>query len=325
VLKKGMTNMIVRMSARAMWGAGLVAAMAMGPVGMAHDPGCAAPTFAYGNAGFASGYSRWVHGFAAPMASCPTPRPACGPCWRPCLPRSCGPSIGGWPCRPSWDWGCFGVARYAGHDSVFLSVSPGGSATFFSGCLVPCVVPWYPSTCAAMPRLSAVTHQPTPVIAGTLLGGAVPRLALIDREPPARMSNADARRRAGKLVEAGDHHLRGAVGERRKLAAALSAYRRAATVAPDLPEPLIRQAIVLVALDRQADVAEAIGAVAAIDPRLAGTVADRGTRALREIWHDEAPAGDGPPGPAANWIADRWSGQWHPEATRLAAAAASPR
>lgn len=319
-----MAIMIVRMSAWSIWVAGIVATMAVGRVGMANDPGCATPTFAYGNAGFASGYSRWVHGFAAPMASCPTPRPVCGPCWRPCLPRSCGPSIGGWPCRPAWDWGCFGVARYACHESVFLSVAPGGSATFFSGCFVPCAVPWVPSACWAMPWLSAATHRPTPASARTMPGNAVPRLAMADREPPVRMSHADARLRARRLIEAGDRHLRGAVGEQRRLAAALSAYRRAATIAPDLPEPLIRQAIVLVALDRQADVSKTVGAVAAIDPRLADTVADRGTRALLEIWRDEAGVGDGPPEPAANWIADRWNGQWHPEATRLAAAA-SPR
>lgn len=306
---------------------GIVVAIAVGRVGLADGPGCGAPalTFAYGNAGFASGYSRWVHGFPTPVASCQPLRPACGPCWRPCLPRFCAPTVGGWPCRPFWGWGGCGVARYACHESVFLSVSPGGSATFFSGRFVPCAIPWYPYVWAPMPWLSAVNRQATPMLAGTMPGHAAPRLAMADREPAVRMSNADARRRARRLIEVGDRHLRNAMVERRALAAALSAYRRASTIAPDLPEPLVRQALVLVALDRPDDVAEAVSAVAAIDPRLEATVADRGMLALREIWPAEAPGGDALPQPAANWIATRWGERWHPDATRLAAAAAAPR
>ena len=92
-----------------------------------------------------------------------------------------------------------------------------------------------------------------------------PTLAMTDREPVVRSSNADARRRARKLVAVGDRYLRESVTERAKLARALSSYRRAATIAADLPEVYVRQAIALVALDRGDDASRAIATVAAID------------------------------------------------------------
>lgn len=143
---------------------------------------------------------------------------------------------------------------------------------------------------------------------------------MTDREPPIRVSNADARRRARSLVAVGDRHLRESLVERAKLARALSSYRRAAMIAPDLPEIYVRQAIALVALDRSDDASRAIATVATIDPRLENTVADSGLMAMHQIW----PAPDGSEGrtePAANWIADRWTQRWHPEMTRLAEAA----
>lgn len=292
---------------------GLLALGTVASAARADAPHCAdtTPTFAYGNAGFAAGYSRWVHGLPAVAPACAVPRPTCGPCWRPCLPHPCAPvSWCGWRDRPSWGWRCYGVTRYACHESVFLSVSPGGAATFFSGCAVPwpVAVPWYPSGWVPVPwQVSA--NRP-----------ATPPLALADKGAPVRMSNADARRRSNALIEVGDRHLRDAVVERRKLSAALSAYRRAATIAPDLPEPLIRQAIVMVALGRQDDVVETVAAVAAIDPRLADSVADRGLLACREIWHGEDPAQEQA---RVNWIADRWTERWHPEMARVAAAAAA--
>lgn len=143
---------------------------------------------------------------------------------------------------------------------------------------------------------------------------------MTDREPAIRASNADARRRARKLVAVGDRYLRESIVERAKLARALSSYRRAATIAADLPEIYVRQAIALVALDRNDDAARAIATVAAIDPRLQDTVADSGVLAMHQIW--SVPHGfDGPAEPAANWIADRWTERWHPEMTRLAEAA----
>ena len=147
-----------------------------------------------------------------------------------------------------------------------------------------------------------------------------PTLAMTDREPVVRSSNADARRRARKLVAVGDRYLLESVTERAKLARALSSYRRAATIAADLPEVYVRQAIALVALDRGDDASRAIATVAAIDPRLEDTVADSGLLAMHHIW--SVPDGSTDLAePAANWIADRWAQRWHPEMTRLAEAA----
>lgn len=246
----------------------------------------AAPTFAYGNAGFSGGYSQWVHRQAPPPIWCPTPRRACGPSWQPCLPRpipstwwqSCGmpPSCGWLPWGQSWGW--YGTSRYTAREFVFLSVS--------------------------------------------LRRSERPALAMTDREPAIRMSNADARRRARKLVAVGDRYLRESLVERAKLSRALSSYRRAATIAADLPEIYVRQAVALVALDRPDDASRTIATIASIDPRLQATVADSGLLAIREIW-PSADGFDAAAEPAANWIADRWSQRWHPEMARLADAVPS--
>lgn len=142
---------------------------------------------------------------------------------------------------------------------------------------------------------------------------------MTDRGPPLRTSNADARRRAHNAIDAGDRHLRDGFADRRKLSAALSAYRRAADIAPDIPDPLLRQAIVLVALDREEAAARAIGGIASIDPRLSDRVADEGMLALRKISGDRDHDAD--PDPTFAWLAERWNGRWHPETAGLAAMA----
>lgn len=217
------------------------------------------------------------------------------------------PSCGWLPWGQSWGW--YGTSRYACRESVFLSVTPGGSASFFSGGIVPwpVIVPWW---AAASTKLRP---------AGQMIATGLdrPTLAMTDHEPAIRMSNADARRRARKLVAVGDRYLRESLVERAKISRALSSYRRAATIATDLPEIYVRQAVALVALDRHDDASHAIATVATIDPRLQATVAESGLLAIHEIW----PAADGfdaAAEPATNWIADRWSQRWHPEMTRLA-------
>lgn len=142
-------------------------------------------------------------------------------------------------------------------------------------------------------------------------------LATTDREPAIRMSNGDARARARKLIAVGDRYLRESVNERAKLSRALSSYRRAATIANDLPEVYVRQAIALVALDRNDEASRAIASVAAIDPRLQEQVADDGLLAMQQIWSTPDDS-DATAGPGANWIAERWGQRWHPEMTRLA-------
>lgn len=246
------------------------------------DCGPPVPNFAYGNAGFAAGYSRWVHGLPSSPPSCAAPRPACGPCWRPCLPRICPPMPCHSPCHiwssPTCGWGWHGISF---------------DASFGYGCV--------------------------PMTSSAPLARPVRPLAMVDHGRPLRMSNADARRRARNALDAGDRHLRDAFADRRKLAAALAAYRRAGDIAPDMTEPFVRQAIVLVALDREEAAARAVDSIAAIDPRLSATVADDGMLALREIWDGSERIDGVAPDPAFTWIADRWSGRWHPEQAQLAA------
>lgn len=168
-------------------------------------------------------------------------------------------------------------------------------------------------------------RDPPPVVAGAGRQPADDRRAA----PNVRGSNAVARLRSARLVAVGDRHLRSAVTDRTKLASALDAYRRAAAIAPDLPDTFLRQAIVLVALEREHDAAEAVGRAVAIDGRLAPdrrpaavpaglppdpvfgdrpdaaptVVAARSTTLLREILGADpaaVPAG-------LNWIAARWA------------------
>lgn len=181
---------------------------------------------------------------------------------------------------------------------------------------------------------------------GAVARPALARPALVATAPRAmafanniRSSNAQARLRAGRLLAVGDRHLRAAVDDPARLARALDSYRRAATIAPDLPDNYLRQAIVLTALDRRDDAEAAIQRAIAIDGRLGGdadaavaaagrlppvpgmaagpgstALAARSESLIGRIFRDEA-AGDEP---AANWIADRWSRQWQAEIARVA-------
>ena len=153
-----------------------------------------------------------------------------------------------------------------------------------------------------------------------------------------RPSNGLAKLRAARLVAVGDRHLRAAVTDPTKLPAALDAYRRAAVIAADQAETFVRQAIVLAALDRDADAAQAIDRAVTIDARLGTdvgaalaaeqrlppdpvfgerpddgpkTLATRSTGLLAKIFRDD-PAAAGvqmaaKAGP--NWITARWSQQ----------------
>lgn len=143
-----------------------------------------------------------------------------------------------------------------------------------------------------------------------------------------RASNPAARARAAKLVAAGDRHLRAAVDDAAKLRSALDAYRRAGAIAADHPDTFLRQAIVLAALERADDAAEAVKRAVAIDGRLA----EAGPAVLAEERLPPDPAfGDRPLGAPSllaerslalisgifnsgdervgdgNWIAARWS------------------
>lgn len=282
-----------------------------------------APTFAYGNVGYAAGYStavtRWGWGG-----------------W-------CGPRWGGWCaprwnwCGPRWAWGCppwYGATTWGCVDAVSLSVS-GGNATFFSGSLVPYPVYggcWgYPATWVpggygwygypygtVLPSGFAPQFGPAGVFPFLGLGASTANAnagALVARSPTAsrtviaaapqpsgrpalvRGSTGIARLRATRLVAVGDRHLRAAQGDPVRLTAALDAYRRAAAIAQDQPDIQLRQSLVLVALDRQDQADAAIGRAVAIDGRLAAVPAPppAGLAVAADPVFGDRPAGGPPP------------------------------
>jgi tetratricopeptide (TPR) repeat protein len=137
--------------------------------------------------------------------------------------------------------------------------------------------------------------------------------------------------------------MRTALHDSAKLASALDAYRRAATIAPDQADTFLRQAIVLTALERADDAAKAVDRAVAIDARLGDdvtaavaaqerlppdpvfgdrpdsgptTLISRSTGLLARIFPEE-PAGADPAVP--NWIATRWSQQWQGQVNAVAA------
>jgi hypothetical protein len=291
-----------------------------------------APTFAYGNVGYAAGYStavtRWGWGGW------------CGPRWGGwCAPRlgwGCRPWA--WGCRP-WGWGCapwYGATTWGGYDSVSLSVPVGGGATFFSGALVPYPVygGWgYPATWVpggygwygypygtVLPSGFAPEFGPAGVFPFLGLGASTANAnagALVARAPTAsrpviaaapqgggrtalvRASTGIARLRAARLVAVGDRQLRSADGDPVRLTAALDAYRRAAAIAQDQPDIQLRQSLVLMALDRRDQADAAIGRAVAIDGRLAPVPAPPAAglqlvAAADPIFGDR-PAGTAPP------------------------------
>jgi len=292
-------------------------------------------------------------------------------------PRFCGPAyFGGWR---GYGWGGgYGFPRtyypypigYGGWGYSPIVVSPfAGSIApvygpagvlpfmgFSSATTIPSSVQTLAASGPAMTR-PAITPMARlaarPAAAGAPVAPPVPQLALGRAHHVAplssiavRASNGEARLRAARLVAVGDRHLRTAVQAPAKLAAALDAYRRAATIAPDQADTFLRQAIVLTALERADDAAKAVDRAVAIDGRLgddaaaavaaqerlppdpvfgdrpdAGptTLVSRSTSLLDRIFQ-ELPAGLGPAVPAgANWIAARWSQQWQGQVNAVAA------
>lgn len=335
------------------------------------DAGCdagAAVSGGFGNAGFGAGYSMggirsgWVARGCGPVINC---RPVCGPRWggwcRPGWGGGYGWNVGcrplcppqPWCGVPAWNpcgWPVYGGTTWGFRDSVFFSVPAGGGMTFFSGTLVPYPVYGYPYGWGGFgwsPWLGAVARPginafggARPMIANAAMPPARPVIAAAPRgagrQGPIRASTALARLRAARLVARGDQQLRNAGQDPSRLEAALASYRQAVSVAQDQPDALIRQAVVLEALDRHAAAEAVLDQAVAVDGRLAGTVdafnrvaaggnatdpifdgrppadlpplAARGVAILREIGA-EALAG-GEPAPAIAWLADRWSARW---------------
>jgi hypothetical protein len=269
-------------------------------------------------------------------------------------------------CRPICGLGYAGGYGYSVGGYGFMSYRSYSSWTpgFYSGWSYPAFgCGWYPynpviytPSFNCYPSAFAPVYGPAGVLPFMGIGAAsspATSVQAIAARPAAvrpralvavRSSNADARLRAGRLVAVGDRHLRDAIAAPAKLAKALDAYRRAATIAADQPDIYLRQAIVLTALNRGGDAASAVDRAAAIDARLGSdpqaalaaaerlppvpalsrpavgaitqvgpitqvgqtALAARSTSLLGRIFKD-SPAGDDA---EVNWIADRWSRQW---------------
>jgi len=176
----------------------------------------------------------------------------------------------------------------------------------------------------AIPFASAAPISRLPVGRGHLGAPAIDAAV----EVAIRTSNAPARARAARLVALGDRHLRAAVDQPAKLAKAIDAYRRAASIAPDQPDTFLRQAIAFTAAGKGTAAATAVGRAVAIDPRLAEGGSEKGV-GIGGAFAGRAPADAAPPlaarssklltrifadskatpeAPAENWIANRWLG-----------------
>ena len=294
----------------------------------------AAPTFAYGNAGYAAGYSTAVTRWGWGGWCGPRWGGWCAPRWGWCGPRWnwCGPRWG-WGCRP-WGWGCapwYGSTTWGCTDSVYLAAPAGGGATFFSGSLTPYPVwggwgfpaTWVPGAygwygypagvslpggfapqfgpAGVMPFLGAATANPSAgaVVANSPAAAARPTITVAARgggRAAIRASTAVSRLRAARQVAVGDRHLREAQGEPARIAQAIDAYRRAAAIAPDQPDIHLRQALALVALGRDGQADEAIDRAVAVDGRLAAAPPQpaNGLQAAPDPVFGDRPAGSPP-------------------------------
>jgi len=276
-------------------------------------------------------------------------------------PRWCGPFFGprfygGWggyglPCTYypfSYGYGGYGyapivVSPYGGSIAPvygpagvlpFMGVSTSLEATRVQSIAASGSIMSPAAQLAALASARGAVAPPAPQFAVRNVNPAASGTAIV-----VRASNGAARLRAARLVAVGDRNLRAAVHDSVKLAAALDAYRRAATIAGDQADTFLRQAIVLTALDRADEAGRAVERAVAIDGRLGTdaaaavaahqqlppdpvfgdrpdaaptTLASRSSGLLTRIFRDHpAEAGQGVVvGGRANWIADRWSRQW---------------
>jgi hypothetical protein len=261
----------------------------------------------------------------------------CG--WRGYGWNGCGWGGGyGWNGYYPYGYGCWG------YQPIVVSPYPGSFGPVYG-------------PAGVLPYMGLSASVPARVSTGLSIAGTVPppapQLALGRAAPAApvaaiavRASNGVARLRAARLVAVGDRHMRTALHDSAKLASALDAYRRAATIAPDQADTFLRQAIVLTALERTDDAAKAVDRAVAIDARLGDdaaaavaaqerlppdpvfgdrpdtgptTLISRSSGLLARIFAEE-PVGAGRALPAVpNWIATRWSQQWQGQVNAVAA------
>lgn len=196
-------------------------------------------------------------------------------------PRWCGPTFSyGFPCTLypyPVGYGCWGytpiiVSPYRG--SLAPVYGPAGILPYMGLSATASTAPVQSLAAGRSTMPPMVRLAQRAAAGGPAAMPPVPQLALGQTTPPAataiavRASNGAARLRAARLVAIGDRHLRASVHSPAKLAAALDAYRRAATIAPDLPDTFLRQAIVLTALERDDDAAKAVDRAVVLDARL---------------------------------------------------------
>lgn len=287
------------------------------------------------------------------------------PCWNPCGWNGGWNGGWGWGCGPvcppidwchsPWGWGGWVWPPIV--VSPFGSWLPAGVAPVFGP---PGVYPYLGLT-AARPVGLARDPLGSRRLAG-LSPARQPGAAVVARHaaPVAgravRASNRVARLRSARLVAQGDRAMRAAVDDADRLREAIDAYGRAATIAPDLPDTRIRQALALVAAGRHEDAAAAIASAVRLDRRLAdrrpppadGQVADpvfgdrpadspppiagRGRAVLAAVMAsatatppDSPPADEGvadgglaEAGLAENWIAAAWARRFGEPAVAIA-------
>lgn len=242
----------------------------------------------------------------------------CGPVWGAPAWGGCGPA---W-CAPVWGGG-WGGAPFGGVGAWYGGWNRGPAWGWNRGPARG----WNrgPAPGWAIPFVSAAPIGRLPVGCGHLGAPAIDAAV----EVAIRTSNAPARARAARLVALGDRHLRTAVDEPAKLAKAIDAYRRAASIAPDQPDTFLRQAIAFTAAGKGTAAATALGRAVAIDPRLADGGGAKGI-GIGGAFAGRAPADAVPPlaarssklltrifanskatpeAPAENWIANRWLGR----------------
>ena len=245
----------------------------------------------------------------------------CAPAW--CAPAWCAPVWGGGWGGPGWSGGGWGGARFGGVGAWYGGWNRGPAWGWNRGPARG----WNrgPAPGWAIPFVSAAPIGRLPVGRGHLGAPAIDAAV----EVAIRTSNAPARARAARLIVLGDRHLRAAVDEPAKLAKAIDAYRRAASIAPDQPDTFLRQAIAFTAAGKGTAAATALGRAVAIDPRLADGGGAKGI-GIGGAFAGRAPADAVPPlaarssklltrifanskatpeAPAENWIANRWLGR----------------
>lgn len=236
--------------------------------------GCSSYTYSYSYSAYGCGWP--AYGACGPRfySGCAYPAVIYG--WYP-GGISVGWGFNGFGCSPfGWyGWGPF-AATTPGASPIGVDFSTLASARSNHRPMVNrsfASVPMH-----APPEQLARAPQPSRTMRPTVESGRLP--------PRPAASSTAARMKAGKLVAAGDTHVRAGLDTPDRLKEALRSYDQAARVAADLPDTHLRRAIVLTAMGRTDEARSAVSRAAAIDARLS----DSGhTRTAETTRQDRAP------------------------------------